>query len=199
MSIRFGKSAVRTKLRRMLLPAVALLTLSLSGVQSSFADGATVFNAVSGNPPAPKLKLLDMDGHAVNLEKLRGRPVLINFWATWCPPCRKEMPSLQRLWKKLGNSGLQIVAVNVAEDEDTILGFIGTLDDVPTFPILFDKDSAVMRAWPVKGMPTTFLVNKDGRIVYRAIGGRDFDSPESLRVIKKLLADQNATRGTAEN
>jgi thiol-disulfide isomerase/thioredoxin len=191
MWIRLKTSVVRIRMLRALLFTLALTSGLLLGVEASFATGEAVFRPVPGQPTAPKLKLLNMDGQEVNLEKLRGQVVLVNFWATWCPPCRREMPSLQRLWQKLGKSELQIVAVNVGEDADTVLGFMGTLDDSPTFPIVFDKDSAVLRAWPVKGLPTTFLIDRKGRIIYRAIGGREFDSPESIRLITELLASKS--------
>jgi thiol-disulfide isomerase/thioredoxin len=191
MWIRLKTSVVRIRMLRALLFTLALTSGLLLGVEASFATGEAVFRPVPGQPTAPKLKLLNMDGQEVNLEKLRGHVVLVNFWATWCPPCRREMPSLQRLWQKLGKSELQIVAVNVGEDADTVLGFMGTLDDSPTFPIVFDKDSAVLRAWPVKGLPTTFLIDRKGRIIYRAIGGREFDSPESIRLITELLASKS--------
>jgi thiol-disulfide isomerase/thioredoxin len=176
---------------RAVLFTLALTSGLLLGGEASFATGEAVFSPVPGQPIAPKFKLLNMDGQEVNLEKLRGHVVLVNFWATWCPPCRREMPSLQRLWQKLGKSELQIVAVNVGEDADTVLGFMGTLDTSPTFPIVFDKDSAVLRTWPVKGLPTTFVIDKKGHIIYRAIGGREFDSPESIRLITELLASKN--------
>ena len=190
MRIRFEAFVVRIKLLRALLFTLVLAFGALLNGQASFA-GEAVFSPVPGHPVAPKFKLLNMDGKQVDLGKLRGQVVLVNFWATWCPPCRREMPSLQRLWLKLGKSKLQIVAVNVGEDADTALGYMGTLDTSPTFPIVFDKDSAVLRAWPVKGLPTTFVIDRKGHIIYRAIGGRDFDSPESIRFITELLASKN--------
>ena len=172
------------RLRVFLFALVIASSLLLSMKAGFAAEG--VFSPVPGYPVAPKLKLLNMDGKQVDLEKLKGQVVLVNFWATWCPPCRREMPSLQRLWQKLGKSKLQIVAVNVGEDADTVLGFMGMLDTSPTFPIVFDKDSAVLNAWPVKGLPTTFLIDRNGHVAYRAIGGRDFDSPENIRFITEF-------------
>ena len=188
MRIRFEGFVVRSKLLQALSFALAVAFGTLLSGQTYAAEA--VFSPVPGYPVAPQITLLDMDGKQVDLEKLRGQVVLVNFWATWCPPCRREMPSLQRLWKKLEKSKLHIVAVNVGEDADTVLGFMGTLDDAPTFPIVFDKDSAVLRAWPVKGLPTTFLIDRKGHIIYRAIGGRDFDSPESIALLTKLLASK---------
>lgn len=190
MWIRLKTSVVPIKRLCALLCSFAFAFGLLLGMEASFASGEAPFTTVPGRPAAPSFKLLNMDGQEVSLEKLRGQVVLINFWATWCPPCRREMPSLQRLWQKLEKSGLKIVAVNVGEDADTVLSFMGTLDDSPTFPVVFDKDSAVLRAWPVRGLPTTFLIDKKGRIVYRAIGGREFDSPDSVHLITGLLASK---------
>lgn len=183
MWIQLKEFAVQINALRRILITFVIVSGLLLNAKVSWAANEEVFSPVSGNSVAPKLKLLDMDGKSVDLEQLKGKVVLVNFWATWCPPCRREMPSLQRLWKKLGASKLQIVAVNVGEDADTVLGFMGTLDESPTFPIVFDKDSATLRAWPVRGLPTTFLIDKKGRIAYRAIGGRHFDSPENIRLI----------------
>lgn len=185
MWIQLKGFAVQISVLRRILFTFAIVSGLLLNAKVGLAADEEAFSPVSGNPVAPKLKLLDMDGKQINLEQLKGKVVIVNFWATWCPPCRAEMPSLQRLWKKLGASKIQIVAVNVGEDADTVLGFMGTLDESPTFPIVFDKDSATLRAWPVRGLPTTFLIDKKGHIAYRAIGGRHFDSPENIRFINE--------------
>ncbi|MCP5276741.1 MAG: TlpA family protein disulfide reductase [Thiobacillus sp.] len=124
---------------------------------------------------APALKLQDLDGKAHDLADLKGRVVLINFWATWCPPCRREMPSLERLRQRLAEKGLAVIAVDVGEDADTVFSFTGQLEPAPAFPLLLDRDSKAMQAWKVKGLPTTFVVDPQGRVVYRAVGGREFD------------------------
>ena len=137
--------------------------------------------------PAPALKLKDLDGTVHDLAQLRGRVVLINFWATWCPPCRREMPSMERLSQALKDEAFSVLAVDVGEDADTIDTFNGQLDTAPTFPILLDTRSRAMQAWNVAGLPTTFLVDRQGRIVASAIGGREFDHPELIRAIHELL------------
>jgi len=137
--------------------------------------------------PAPALKLKDLEGRLQDLAQLKGRVVLINFWATWCPPCRREMPSMERLSQALKGEAFSMLAVDVGEDADTIEAFAGQLDTPPTFPILLDTTSRAMQAWKVAGLPTTFLVDKQGRIVASAIGGREFDHPELIRAIRELL------------
>jgi len=137
--------------------------------------------------PAPALKLKGLDGKTHDLAQLRGRVVLINYWATWCPPCRREMPSMERLTQALKGEPFVVLAVDVGEDADTIETFTGQLDTEPTFPILLDSRSRAMQAWKVAGLPTTFLVDKQGRIVASAIGGREFDHPDIIQAIRNLL------------
>ena len=138
---------------------------------------------------APDFTLDDMDGEAYSLHDYRGKVVLINFWATWCPPCRKEMPALEALYKKLGGESFAVLAVNQWEDPDHVFAYTGELNVFPTFPILFDPESAISEDYGVKGLPTSFLIDKQGRLAYRAVGGRDFDHPEVERLIRELLAE----------
>jgi thiol-disulfide isomerase/thioredoxin len=137
--------------------------------------------------PAPALKLKGLDGRLHDLGQLKGRVVLINFWATWCPPCRREMPSMERLSQVLKGETFSVLAVDVGEDPDTIDAFASQLDATLSFPILLDTRSRAMQAWKVAGLPTTFLVDKQGRIVASAIGGREFDHPEIVQAIRELL------------
>ncbi len=137
--------------------------------------------------PAPAIKLKDIDGATHDLAQLRGRVVLVNFWATWCPPCRREMPSMERLSQALKGEAFSVLAVDVGEDADTIEAFTGQLDTMPTFPILLDSRSRVMQAWKVAGLPTTYLVDRRGRIIASAIGGREFDHPEIVKTVGELL------------
>lgn len=133
--------------------------------------------------PAPVLRLPDADGALVDLTSYRGKVVLVNFWASWCPPCRKELPSLSRLRKLFGKDEFEIFAVNVGEEPETAFDFIGN----PNFPVLFDRDSKTMAAWPAKGMPTSLLIDRQGRIAFRALGGREFDAPGIVAIIRQLL------------
>ena len=97
------------------------------------------------------------------------------------------MPSMERLSQALKDEAFSVLAVDVGEDADTIDAFNGQLDTAPTFPILLDTRSRTMQAWNVAGLPTTFLVDRQGRIVASAIGGREFDHPELIRAIRELL------------
>lgn len=134
--------------------------------------------------PAPDFALQDTDGKIHRLSDYRGKPVIINFWATWCPPCREEIPSMNRAWHRLEKEGVAMLAINMGEDEDTI--FIFTADYPADFPILMDRDGAVIEQWPVKGLPTTYVVAPDGTIAYRAIGSREWDDDGLLEKILEL-------------
>lgn len=139
---------------------------------------------MEGRPEAPDFTLLDLDGETHHLADYRGKVVIVNFWATWCPPCRAEMPSMQRAWEKLRNQGVVMLGIDVGEDEETVFQFLA---DYPVeFPLLLDRDSRVVDAWGVRGLPTTFVVDPEGRLVYRAVGGREWDSPDLLEAIRDL-------------
>jgi thiol-disulfide isomerase/thioredoxin len=138
--------------------------------------------------PAPDFTLEDMDGQRHTLSDYRGKVIMLNFWATWCPPCRREIPSMESIYRDLGKSGFVVLAVNEFEEPDHVFAYTGQLSVLPTFPILFDRDSAVSQDYQVKGLPTTLLIDKRARIVYRAVGGRDFDHPEVRKIVRELLA-----------
>lgn len=135
-------------------------------------------------PQAADFSLQDLDGGAHRLSDYRGRVVIVNFWATWCPPCRAEMPSMQRAWEQLEDEGILMFGIDVGEDEDTVFQF--TANYPVEFPLLLDRDSKIIEQWPVNGLPTTFVVDTEGRIVYRAIGGREWDDPALLSLVRAL-------------
>ncbi len=135
---------------------------------------------------APELSFMNMDDETIDLKALTGKVVVVNFWATWCPPCRREMGSMERLYQATRDEGVEILAVNIGEDLDTVFSFLGTVEPSPTFQMLFDNDAASMQRWGVKGLPTTFIVDTDGQIVYRAVGGREFDHPDIQTTLLNL-------------
>ena len=156
--------------------------LTLAAVPLARAQGRGM-TPLSPPPAAPGLRLKDTDDQWVDLAKLKGRIVLVNFWATWCPPCRKEFPSLGRVHKLFKPSEFEVIAVNVGEEPDTVFSFSGNTE----FPVLFDRDAKAMASWSVRGLPTTYLIDRQGRIAYRATGGREFDDADIVATIKQLL------------
>jgi peroxiredoxin len=139
---------------------------------------------VKDKPLASEFVLKDIDGKEYRLSQFRGKVVIVNFWATWCPPCREEMPSMDRAYEKLKKSGILILAINIGEDEDAIFKF--TADYPVNFPLLMDQDSRVINQWPVTALPTTYVVDPKGHIVYRAIGSREWDDEVLLKKLKAL-------------
>lgn len=133
--------------------------------------------------------LEDMDGKSHSLHDYRGKVVLINFWATWCTPCVREIPSMERLYQALRDKPFIVLAVNQWENADHVFPFMGQLDVFPTFPILFDPKSEVSQAFGVKGLPTSYIIDKQGRAVFRAIGGREFNHVEIRQQVEALLKD----------
>ncbi len=166
--------------RRFLATATGLALAALSPCTWSLAKGLTPLE----NPvPAPDLRLQDLQGKTIDLTQYRGRVVLINFWATWCPPCRKEFPSLGRVRQLFKPEEFEVLAVNVDEDRETALAFAGA----PGFPVLLDSNSKATMTWPVKGLPTSFIVDTQGRIAFSLAGEQEFDGPEMVTVIRSLL------------
>lgn len=145
------------------------------------------FTTLKPAKAAKNFTLPDLDGKPHRLADYRGKVVLVNFWATWCPPCRREMPSMEHLSQRLKDEPFVILAINQQEDPEQVFVFSAQLDPAPTFPILFDRNSVVAKAWGVRGLPASFLVDKQGRVVHRAMGGREFDHPEIERVIRTVL------------
>ena len=139
---------------------------------------------------APNFTLENLDEEKLSLHDFRGQVVMLNFWATWCPPCRREIPSMQSIYQDLGKDGFVVLAINEFEDPDHVFAYTGQLSVDPTFPVLFDRDSAVSQLYGVKGLPTTLLIDKQGKIVYRAVGGRDFDHAEVRSIVRSLMEQE---------
>ena len=180
----------RPATRRRALLGVATFTLfALLPGAPALAALDKPLQAIPSLPAAPPLALPDEEGKKTwRLSELRGKVVLVNFWATWCPPCRKELPSMERLWRQFKDQGLVVLGVNVAEDGNAVFAFSNGLETPLTFPLLLDEDGSVTQSWPVQGLPTTYLLDKQGRIAFGAIGGREFDSPAIVEQVRGLLA-----------
>jgi len=163
----------------LLLPAVAQ--------PSSGKTDSALPNPLPERPPAPDFKLIDTQSQLHSLSDYRGKVVLLNFWATWCEPCRKEMPSLQRAWEYLRPKGGVVLAVNYGDSGPTIDQF---LKEVPVnFPVLLSVDDELWTQWSIKGLPTTFVIDPQGRIAYRVAGDLEWDNPQ---VLDKVLALQSS-------
>jgi thiol-disulfide isomerase/thioredoxin len=166
-----------------------LLVISAQAAERQQPKLGYWLTAMSKPMPAPDFTLEDMDANKFSLKDYRGKVILLNFWATWCPPCRREMPSLERLHQNFKDKDFVVLAVNQMEAVDQVFAYTGGLEVEPTFAILFDKDSNVSRGYGVQGLPTTYIIDKKGNIRYRAIGGREFDHPEVEKQIMQLIQE----------
>jgi len=137
-----------------------------------------------GGTPAPALQLDNLDGEAYDLQASQGHWRFVHFWASWCGPCRKEMPSIERMVTALGNSPLEIVLVNTAETEDEVFTFLGIV--APDLLPLMDTDGQVTEVWQPRGLPATYLVDPSGHIQYQALGGREWEKPVYLEFLRRL-------------
>lgn len=138
--------------------------------------------------PAPELTARDLAGVPKTLADYRGKVVLLNFWAAWCPPCLREMPSMERLRMKMAGRPLEIVALDSAETPGEVNAYLSRMK--LGFPILLDPDGSNTRRWKVFALPTTFLLDADGRVRYVLTGPTEWDEGEALQVIESLLAEQ---------
>ncbi|HZQ72917.1 MAG TPA: TlpA disulfide reductase family protein [Burkholderiales bacterium] len=135
--------------------------------------------------PAPALELADAEGTTHRLSDYRGKAVLVNFWATWCGPCREEMPSIESLRLSMQGKPFAILAVNVGESGRTARSFAEKL--MLDFPLLLDQDTSTAKAWKARVLPASFVIDPQGNIRYSYYGELDWTSPEVRAKIEALL------------
>lgn len=144
------------------------------------------FAVAQATQKAPDFTLEDMQGKKVSLSDFKGKIVIINFWATWCPPCIEEMPSMEQLHQKFKGEDFVLLAVNVEEMSRSLVE--GFLKKNPfTFPVLLDEDAVVQQLYGAYRFPETLIVDRNGMVVTRVIGGRDWMDPEIVRVIDFMV------------
>ena len=135
----------------------------------------------------PALQLRDLNDARVDLAAMKGRVVLVNFWATWCEPCREEMPALQRLREKMKGRSFELVTVNFGESNGTVTRFLEKIN--VSLPVLLDPTKDAAEAWKVKGLPMTFLVDARGATRYWTFGEHDWSAGEPFRLVEALVGE----------
>ncbi|MFK5914221.1 MAG: TlpA disulfide reductase family protein [Woeseiaceae bacterium] len=175
-------SALPAKQRNVILPKTSKKPAIKTGKKERR------LKAFKGNPTPPHLSLNNLHDSPVDLQSFKGKVVLVNFWATWCPPCVHEMPSMQKLQNRFSAKGFTILGVNMAEDKKTVQHFLKTKVNVG-FPILFDYDGAALKSWGVFAFPTSYVIDKEGKIRYAIFGGVDWETPSIIEKISHLIAE----------
>lgn len=170
------KTLIRESLPTRRLLAAAALAVAFSGVA-----------AVVPQAGAPDFTLPSLEGPNLRLQEQRGRVVMVNFWASWCGPCRVEMPHLARLYEKYRGAGFTVLAVNIDEDPRKAATLAGQLG--MRFPVLLDREKKVSRLYDLSTMPSTILIDRDGRVRYVHRGYRDGYEETYDRQIRELLRE----------
>ncbi|MCU7845640.1 MAG: TlpA family protein disulfide reductase [Candidatus Thiodiazotropha sp. (ex Monitilora ramsayi)] len=170
----------RAGLRRGLAGWLIVFWLMMAG--SVLAESA--MRPIPWPAPAPPFHLRDLAGDFRHLSDFRGRVVVVNFWASWCSPCRQELPSMNRAWSQLQDEKIVMLAINVGEDREAVTAF---LEDFPIdFPVLLDSYGNISQRWRVRGLPTTFVLNTRGESVYEIVGERQWDDEAIMQQIRDL-------------
>lgn len=173
------------KLKQTLILMVFVLSffssLSLGAGNSNVPFGIRHYDTGS----AQNFSLNDIDGKKYELKNSKGNWVFLHFWASWCGPCREEMPAIQQLADKMKGEKFQIIMINTAEDEDTVFEFLASIN--VELNSLLDVDGQVTEVWKPRGLPTSFLINPEGKVKYQAIGGREWGSPIYVNFLKNIL------------
>jgi len=171
---------------------VAALGLLLGGKAVDAREHLLEAMGMAKVPPkaAPDFTLLNADGQQVSLQQYRGKVVFLNFWATWCIPCREEMPALERLHQTYQAHDLVIISIDLKENADQVKAFFQKHG--LSFPALLDQNGSVFRDYLVAGMPTTYLIDRDGTLLARGVGGRDWTRAEALQLIQELIKPTSA-------
>ena len=142
---------------------------------------------IYGDPPAPTLDLPGFSSPRHRLGELTGKVVIVNFWTSWCPPCVEELPSLEQAYRAMKNEGLEVLAVNLGETETEIRRFLDRFPAQLSFPIVLSSTTYELADWEIKVLPMSYVINRNGDLVYRAKGPRDFVHPKIVAILRRLL------------
>ncbi|MDN3919907.1 TlpA family protein disulfide reductase [Roseateles violae] len=169
-----------------------VLTLIAAGLAAPLraADGGWLRRSWPRNQPTPALDLPGFDGPGFKLAEARGKLVLLNFWASWCEPCRSEMPALELLAQRYEREGLLVVAVNHRETDAAIRRFLQAMP--VELPIVRDADGAASRAFGARMFPTSVLIARDGRALFSIIGELDWNAAEPRQWIEQALSTKSS-------
>ena len=142
------------------------------------------FQIITENINYFDFKLLDLNGNEVRLSDYQGKVIMLNFWATWCPPCRNEMPSMESLHKKMNGTNFVMIAVNIQEKSSVVKEFIQK--NKYTFPVILDENGEASDKYQIRAIPTTYIIDTKGKIAGVFSGSRDWDSKDVVKIFIEL-------------
>jgi peroxiredoxin len=180
--------------RRLALALLVVVPCGLAQAESAMAPLLKPLD-LAGYPSRttpPHFSGSTADARRLAIEDLRGKVVLVNFWASWCAECRPEMPAFERLHRELAPKGLAVVGVNAREERTAIRRYASELG--LTFPLVLDPDGKINTAYGVVGLPTTFVVARDGRVIALAVGPREWAGAPARALLQALLAEPSPDR-----
>lgn len=163
---------MKSKLRTLCLICIALLASTGAYANSSLYN----------------LSFPNVDTEEIQLSEYKGKVILLNFWATWCPPCVKEMPSIQRLHDKFPEQDFEILAINAGESQATVKRFMMGLDTELTFPILLDETGRTFKEFGIRGLPMSFLFDRKGKLIETISGSREWDEESEVQLIRSAIS-----------
>ena len=166
-----------------------ILRFPLAALLAALVAVAWSASATDGSPPAPEFKLVNRAGGEVSLSSLKGQVVMINFWASWCGPCRQEFPALDQIYSKYKPMGFQMVGINVESEKTDAEHFLGKTP--VSFPILFDPENKVSGSYGVNAMPTTFLVDRQGKLRWQHRAYKPGDEAKYIEQIRAMLREKS--------
>jgi thiol-disulfide isomerase/thioredoxin len=175
--------SLRRNSTALVTPILRIAACCWMGLAAAVTTAAELKAWTAGAPPA--LVLQDLEGRTHRLADYRGRVVLVNFWATWCAPCRDEMPSMQRLKEKLAGRPFAVLAVNLDEPESRIRKFLSQVK--LDFAVLLDPEKKAAKAWRARILPSSYVLGPDGQVRYSVVGEIDWDREPVVRRITELL------------
>ena len=164
-------------------PLILIFTCLITFGTTSLSSNQYFMDRITNKEKAPDYIMMGMAEKEQTLDGLKGKFVLVNFWATWCTPCKMAMPTLEAIHKRMDNDKFTVLGIHVGPGSEAIENFLET--NPVSFPIYIDMD--MEHNWGIPGLPTTFLLSPDGEMIYRAVGKRDFSSPDMENFFQGLI------------
>jgi peroxiredoxin len=182
----FNSGNLASSAKQITLLVIFILLIAFGVISLFMRGGAKDGKIVSQGDRAPEFSLQNLDGRMVSLADFRGKVVMVHFWATWCPPCVEEMPTLEQLYRSLRARDVEILAVSVDEGGAGVVAAFMQRHGL-SLPVLLDPGRSIAGRYGTFKFPETYIVDRQGVVTYKAIGPRDWTVPANMTIIRELL------------